>query len=86
VATQTALTQSINLEIRPWNWREFVRWKNEPPQTKTGAKRLVCVDADGLTEVGSKDLERAASARVRATVLPKGGGMSTAEIEVGFQR
>jgi hypothetical protein len=40
VATQTSLTENINLEIRPWNLREFVRWTNEPPQTNSGAKRV----------------------------------------------
>ena len=48
VATQTSLTESINLEVRPWNLREFVRWTNEPPQTNSGAKRLVCINAEGL--------------------------------------
>jgi hypothetical protein len=33
---------------------EFVRWKNEPPQTNSGAKRLICVNAEGLNEVRSE--------------------------------
>src|ERR1700674_1648371 len=28
IAIQTSLTQSVNLDIRPWNFREFVRWRN----------------------------------------------------------
>ena len=86
VAAQNNLTQSINLEIRPWNLREFVRWRNEPPATNSGAKRLVCVNADGLTEATSEELARVALVRVRATVLPQGGGMSTIEIQLSPQR
>ena len=86
VASQNNLTQSINLEIRPWNLREFVRWTNEPPETNSGARRLVCVTADGLTEATSEQLRRVALVRVRATVLPRGGGMSTTEIQLSPQR
>jgi hypothetical protein len=86
VATQTSLTESINLEIRPWNLQEFVRWKNEPPQTNSGAKRLTCINAEGLNEVRSEELARVSSVRVRATVLPRGGGMSTMEMQIIPQR
>jgi hypothetical protein len=85
IAVQTALTQSINLEIRPWNFREFVRWKNEPPQINSGPKRLVCVNPEGTAETTSEEMERVVSARVRATVLPAGGGMSTAEIQLNLR-
>jgi len=80
IALQTTLTQSVNLEIRPWNFREFVRWRNEPPQTNSGPKRLVCVNPEGTAEITSEEFERVFSARVRATILPAGGGMSTTEI------
>jgi len=86
VATQTSLTESINLEIRPWNLREFVRWKNEPPQRNSGAKTLTCINVEGLSEVRSEELGRVTSVRIRATVLPKGGGMSTMEMEIVPQR
>jgi hypothetical protein len=86
VASQNNLTQSINLEIRPWNLREFVRWTNEPAETNSGARRLVCVNADGLTESTSDQLSRVSLVRVRATVLPPGGGMSTTEIQLSPQR
>lgn len=82
VAIQNTLTQTINLDIRPWNLREFVRWRNEPSPINSGAKRLVCVSADGLTEVTSEELERVTSIKVNATVLPRGGGLSTAEIQL----
>src|SRR5213594_274794 len=48
LAIQNTLTGTINLDIRPWDLREFSRWRNEPPQTNSGAKRLVCVNAQGL--------------------------------------
>ena len=85
IAVQTALTQSVNLEIRPWNFREFVRWKNEPPQTDSGPKRLVCVNSVGTAEITTDEFERVFSARVRATVLPAGGGMSTTEIQLNLR-
>ena len=34
LAIQNTLTGTINLDIRPWDLREFSRWRNEPPQTK----------------------------------------------------
>src|SRR5262245_47846283 len=86
VAMQTSLTESINLEIRPWNLREFVRWTNEPPQTNSGAKRLTCINVAGLSEVRSEELANVTSVRIRATVLPRGGGMSTMEVQIVPQR
>ena len=86
LAIQNTLTQNINLEIRPWDLREFSRWRNEPPRTNSGAKRLVCVNAEGLAEVTSEELARAASVRVRATVLSAGSTVSTSDIELRLQR
>jgi len=77
-ATQSALAQSINLEIRPLDLGQFVRWVNEPPRTNSGPKRLMCIDPEGIAEVTALDSVRAII--VRATVLPRRGGMSTAEI------
>jgi hypothetical protein len=85
VALQTALTQSVNLEIRPWNFREFVRWRNEPPQTNSGAKRLVCMNPEGTAETTPEEFDRVFSARVRATIFPAGGGMSTTEIQLNLR-
>jgi hypothetical protein len=85
IAIQSALTQSINLEIRPWNFREFVRWKNEPPQSNSGPKRLVCLNSEGTAETTSEEFDRVFSARVRATILPAGGGMSTTEIQLNLR-
>ena len=82
LAIQNTLTGTINLDIRPWDLREFSRWRNEPPQTNSGAKRLVCMNAEGLAEVTSEEMARATSVRVRATALSAGGGVSTPEIEL----
>ena len=86
LAIQNTLTGTINLDIRPWDLREFSRWRNEPPQTNSGAKRLVCMNAEGLAEVTSEEMARATSVRVRATALSAGGGVSTPEIELRLQR
>jgi hypothetical protein len=85
IAIQTSLTQSVNLDIRPWNLREFVRWRNEPPPTNSGPKRLVCVNPEGTAETTTEELGRLTSARVRATILPAGGGMSTTEIQLNLR-
>src|SRR5439155_26546627 len=69
LAIQNTLTGTINLHSRPWDLREFSRWRNEPPQTNSGAKRLVCVNAEGLAEVTSEEMARATSVRVRETAL-----------------
>lgn len=85
VASQTRVVESINLEIRPWNFLEFVRWRNEPPQTNSGAKRLSCLNPEGLVESSPEELSRVASVRIRATVFSRSSGLSTAEILVRLQ-
>ena len=82
IATQSNLNQSINLDVRPWNLREFARWRNEPPEVNSGAKRLICMNPEGLAEATPEDLARVASVRVRATVLPANGGMSSVEFKL----
>jgi hypothetical protein len=82
IAIQNTLTQSINLEVRPWDFSQFVRWRNEPPQVNSGFKRLICLNPEGVAEAASGEMEKIAGLRVRATVLPRGGGVSTAEIRL----
>ena len=87
-AFQTSNTQAINLDIRPGNLQEFARWKNEPPERNRGMLRLNCISPDGLfnlTETSSEDFQRAAYVRVRVTVLPQRGGLSTAEIRLNLR-
>jgi hypothetical protein len=80
IARQTAYTQSVNLDIRPWDLEHFVRWRNEPPQINSGFKVMSCVNPEGTAGSTNEELSRVTTARVRATVLPVGGGMSTTEI------
>jgi hypothetical protein len=80
IARQSAFTQSVNLEIRPWDLEHFVRWRNEPPQINSGFKIMSCLNPEGTAGTTNEDLSRVSTARVRATVLPVGGGMSTTEV------
>ena len=82
-ATQRGLTESINLEIRPWNLIEFVRWINES-QTVGAPKNLVCVSPDGLTRATSIEPGLARSLLIHSTLLPEGGGLSTAEFRINL--
>jgi hypothetical protein len=79
VAQALALTDVINLDIKPWNFNEFVRWRNEPPPANSGPKRLYCMNSEGNSEVSPAELEHVFATRVRVTVLPAHGGMSSAE-------
>jgi type II secretory pathway pseudopilin PulG len=85
VAIQTSLIQNINLDIHPWDFREFVRWKNEPPERNSGPKRLVCLNNESTAEASSEELGRISSVRVRVTVFPKTGGLSTTEIQLNLR-
>jgi hypothetical protein len=86
-ATQNSFVQTINLLIRPWNLQEFVRWRNEPPRVNSGFKRLSCLDPEGLAEVNNTEaLARVKSVRIRVTVLPSSGGLSSVETTLRLQR
>jgi hypothetical protein len=81
VAIQNVNVQSTNIELRPLNMVEFVRLRvptNPPP------KRLFCMNAEGNVEVAQTDIVRAYSVRVRATILPKNGGVATSEVRFIF--
>jgi hypothetical protein len=81
VASQNINVQSTNIEVRPLNLVEFVRLRspmNPPP------KRLFCMNLDGNIEVAQTDVARAASVRLRATILPKNGGVATSEVRMVF--
>ncbi len=86
VARQNSLTESINLEVRPWDFGNFVWWRNEPPQTNIGPKDLFCFNPDGQAQATRAQLERVVSVRIWTTVLPPGGGLSTAELQLDIQR
>jgi hypothetical protein len=79
IAQVQNLTDVINLDVRPWNFNEFVRWRNEPPPANSGPKRLFCLNSEGNAEVSPAELEHVFATRVRVSVLPAHGGMSSAE-------
>lgn len=85
-ALQQNQTQSTNLEIRPNNTLEFVKWKNGPRPVAVRPKRLVCMNTENLAEVAVANLERASQMQLFATILPKNGGVSSAECRVGLGR
>jgi hypothetical protein len=81
IAVQNVNVQSTNIEVRPMSLVEFVRTvipTNPPP------KRLFCMNLEGNIEVAQTDVARATSLRLRATVLPKTGGVATTEIRMTF--
>lgn len=86
VAVQRAETQHIDLEIRPWNFTQFVWWRNQPRQTNTGPVNLSCMNPDGAAQVLAVQLERVESVRIWTTVLPPAGGLSTVELALGLTR
>jgi hypothetical protein len=81
ITVQSANVQSTNIELRPLNMVEFVRLRipTTPPP-----KRLFCMNLEGNVEVAQSDIARANSVRVRATILPKNGGVATTEIRFTF--
>jgi len=85
ITTQGVNIQNINVELRPTNVVEFIRLRTPltPP-----AKRLLCMNLDGNSEASQTEIAKAASMRMRLTVLPKNGGLATAEcrMNLGFSR
>jgi hypothetical protein len=63
----------------------FVEWRNEPPEKKSGPKRLVCLNNESTAEATSEELGRISSVRVRVTIFPKSGGLSTSEIQLNLR-
>ena len=86
VAVQREPTQHIGMEIRPWNFFQFVWWRNQPPETNTGPVNLSCMNPNGVGQVLAAQLDRVVSVRIWTTVLPPGGGLSTVELALGLQR
>lgn len=81
IATQNSNSQSTNIEVRPLNMVEFAKLRlasNPPP------KRLFCMNPEGNVEVAPTELARAKSLRLRATILPKAGGVATSEVRINF--
>jgi hypothetical protein len=85
VATQRRLTDSFNLEIRPWNLRGFIHWSNEP-QAVNPPRSFACLGPDGLTQTSTLELERVESLLIYTTLLPSGGGVSTTQFRIDLVR
>jgi hypothetical protein len=81
ITSQGQYIQNINVEVRPTSVLEFVRLKTPltPP-----AKRLFCMNLDGNAEVSQTEIVKAASLRLRFTILPKNGGLATAECRMNL--
>jgi hypothetical protein len=81
ITTQGFNIQNINVELRPNSVLEFVRLRTPliPP-----AKRLLCMNLDGNAEVSQGEIAKANSLRLRLTVLPKNGGLATAECRISL--
>jgi hypothetical protein len=75
-------TSYANLELRPGNIYEFMRWVNGPRTTSQQWARLICMTADGQAEIQPAELERARSLRLQAVVLPANSGLATAELRM----
>lgn len=79
--TQNSNVQSTNIEIRPLNSIEFFRLKTS---TNIPPRRLICINPDTDVEISPPDMTRAGSLRIRATILPRNGGLATTEVRVRF--
>lgn len=81
-ATHNPPVSYVNLEVRPGNNFEFMRWVNGPRATAPQWSRLACMAPDGQTEVQPAEFERARSLRLHAVVLPLNSGLATADIRM----
>jgi hypothetical protein len=76
----TSHVQTFNIEIRPFNQIDFLRWRNPPGvRGMQQGKRLSCANIDGTAEVGDTERVKAAWVRVTIAVLPPGGGLAIIE-------
>ena len=79
--TQRENILSFNVEVQPLNVVEFIRLR--APLTPP-AKRLFCMNIDGNAEVSPSEIAKASSFRLRVTVLPRFGGVATAECRMNL--
>jgi hypothetical protein len=81
IAQQNAHLQSTNIELRPLNIVEFARLRTSPA---VAAKRLFCMVPEGDVEAAPNQVMAAAALRLRATILPRNGGVATSEVRFSF--
>jgi hypothetical protein len=75
---QTALVQQILFEIQPLNLEYFIKWRDGQSWERSNFHRLTCYDYDLVEnrDPGSQS----SSVKLFATVLPKRGGVATADM------
>jgi hypothetical protein len=78
---QTIAVQNTTFEFRPYQLEVFIRWWDGPTLRQ---QPLTCKDYQG-TELRNP-ADYAAAIKVWATVAPKRGGLSTAEIQIPLPR
>lgn len=82
VIPQRTSVQYTNLEIRPGNIYELVRWRNGPSTPTPRWERLDCTSPNGQSAVQPGDIDRATSLRLHATILSGSSGVATADLHV----
>jgi len=78
---QNSHIQNTSFEFRPYELEVFLKWWDGPTLRQ---QMLICRDYQG-NEMRSP-ADSAASLRIHATIFPKRGGLSTAEIQVTLPR
>ncbi len=83
IATVQDHAQMTLLELKPTNLFELVRWRNHPREPVRPV-RLPCVNPDGTALIQPGEIDRAASVRVDASILPRYGGVATSELRLAI--
>ena len=82
VLYQATVTQSFVLEVRPWDFENYVRWKPGHSQpTIRLFNRFRCFN-DMPADAQKEELDRVSGVRLRVLLLPAGGAMSMREIRI----
>ena len=80
-------SQDATIEIGPFSLTNFARWRNEPGQrVEQRFSPLTCVSPDGRANLLDNHLDAASSVEILATVLPRWGGLATAERRITIVR
>jgi hypothetical protein len=77
-AAQAANVQNTLFEFRPLNLEYFAKWRDSPTWERSNFHRLSCGDYEGIED--RDPASRARTVKLIATVLPKRGGIATAEL------
>jgi hypothetical protein len=77
-AAQAANVQNTLFEFRPMTPEYFAKWRDGPTWERSNFHRLSCGDYEGIED--RDPASRARTVKLIATVLPKRGGIATAEL------